>query len=324
MEKITMFKVSMVMPVLNEEENLEKFYAGLSGLTDDIVNVDWEFIFVDDGSTDHSVLRLKQLRGKDERIKVLSLSRNFGSHAALAAGLSYASGDAAIIMSVDGQDPMDIIPKFLEEWQKGNHVVWGMRETRDDPWAKTLFATAFYRICRKIAIKNYPKGGLDCSLFDRRVIDEYLKINERQGFIFATVLWMGFRQNFVPYHRLQRMAGVSKWSFTKRLKAAIDLLVSFSYFPIRFISYIGIGVSALAFLYGLELIIQRIFFGIGGPGWSSIMVVVLFLGGLQLTMMGVLGEYIWRGTDEVKGRPRYLVMDEIGFKDSKLKGKSSE
>lgn len=306
-------KISVVVPVLNEEMNVEPFYNQLVCQIETLTELDWEVVFVDDGSTDQSVTQLLKLRNQDGRLKILRLSRNFGSHAALTAGLAYASGDAAIIMSVDLQDPAEIIKDFLAEWQKGNHMVWGIRQSRGDPWSKRFLANTFYRFCRRIALENYPEGGVDCCLLDRRVIEEFLAINERHAFLFATMLWMGFRQAYVPYERGSRVAGTSKWTLAKRLKSALDIVVSFSYFPIRFMSYLGILVSIVSFVYAADLVVERVFFGKGASGWPSIMVVMLFLGGVQLTMMGVLGEYIWRGTDQVKGRPRFIVMEEIGF-----------
>jgi dolichol-phosphate mannosyltransferase len=304
--------VSVVLPVMNEEMNLQPFYDRLAGSVASLTEVDWEFIFVDDGSSDQSFHQMLELRKKDERVKAVRLSRNFGSHAALTAGLSCATGNAAVLMSVDLQDPPEAIREFIAEWRKGAHVVWGTRRSRGDPWAKSLLANVFYRLCRKVALPNYPKGGMDCGLLDRRVIDVFLNIQERNSFLFAIILWMGFRQVYVSYERGVRAAGVSKWPFAKRLKSAMDLIISFSYFPIRMMTVLGVLVSSLSFLYALEIIVEVIF-GIRDPGWPSVMVAILFFSGLQLIMMGVLGEYIWRGADQVKGRPRFIVMEEIGF-----------
>lgn len=306
-------RLSVVVPVLNEEMNLEPFFARLSQKVALHPDFEWEFIFVDDGSTDRSLEKMRELRRQDTRVKALRLSRNFGSHGALTAGLAYASGDAVVCMSADLQDPPSLIKEFIAEWQKGAHVVWGMRRSRGDPWHKKFFASLFYRFCRKIALSNYPDNGIDCSLFDRRVVDTFLTIKEKHGFLFATVLWMGYRQVFVPYDRGPRAGGVSKFSFSQLLKFGLDIIVTFSYFPIRFMSILGIIVSCLSFLYAVEIIVERLFFGLQARGWPSLMVAILFFSGLQLTMMGVLGEYIWRGTDQVKGLPRFIVMEEIGF-----------
>jgi dolichol-phosphate mannosyltransferase len=305
--------ISVVIPAFNEESNIQPFFEELKVTIDQLPEVDWEIIFVDDGSTDKTVARVTALHEVDHRVKAVQLSRNFGSHPALSAGLSYASGDAAVVISADLQDPPALIETFLEQWRQGHHIVWGIRETRDDPWTKTLLANAFYRICRAVALPNFPKGGMDCGLFDRKVIDVFLGIGERNGYVFANILWTGFRQAQVPYARRARYSGVGKWGLAKRIKAAIDIIVSFSYLPIRFISYLGIFISCMSFVYASFLIVRRVWFGLGGSGWPSVMVAILFLGGVQLIMLGVLGEYIWRASDQVRARPLYVVMDEIGF-----------
>ena len=309
--------ISLVIPAFNEESNIQPFFDELKATIDQLPEVDWEIIFVDDGSADMTVAKVIALHEVDQRVKAVQLSRNFGSHPALSAGLSYASGDAAVVISADLQDPPDLINAFLAQWRQGYHIVWGVRETRDDPWTKTLLANAFYRICRAVALPNFPKGGMDCGLFDRKVIEVFLGIGERNGYVFANILWTGFRQAQVPYARRGRYSGVGKWGLAKRVKAAIDIIVSFSYLPIRFISYLGIFISCMSFVYGTFLIIRRTWFGLGGSGWPSVMVAILFLGGVQLIMLGILGEYIWRASDQVRARPLYIVMDEIGFEKTR-------
>ncbi len=315
-------KISVVLPVLNEEMNLHPFYARLSTTVNLLPEYQWEFIFVDDGSTDQSYAQILELHKKDDRVKGIKLSRNFGSHSALAAGLTQATGDAAVIMSVDLQDPPDAIRDFTAEWRKGAHVVWGMRRSRGDPWAKSFFANLFYNFCRKAVLPNYPKGGMDCGLLDRRIIDIFLNIPEKHGFLFATILWMGFKQVYVPYDRGKRTAGVSNWSFAKRLKSALDLIISFSYFPIRFMIHSGIIVSSLSILSAIVLLIGSFVFHIQYSGWSFVLSAVFFFGGIQWVMMGILGEYIWRGADQAKGRPRFIAMDEIGFETTGIKGRT--
>jgi dolichol-phosphate mannosyltransferase len=309
--------ISVVIPAFNEESNIQPFFEELRATIDRLPEVDWEIIFVDDGSSDTTVAKVIALHEVDQRVKAVQLSRNFGSHPALSAGLSYAGGDAAVVISADLQDPPALIEAFLEQWRQGYHIVWGIRETRDDPWTKTLLANTFYRICRAVALPNFPKGGMDCGLFDRKVIDVFLSIGERNGYVFANILWTGFRQAQVPYARRARYSGVGKWGLAKRIKAAIDIIVSFSYLPIRFISYLGIFISCMSFVYSSFLIVRRVWFGLGGSGWPSVMVAILFLGGVQLIMLGILGEYIWRASDQVRARPLYVVMDEIGFEKAR-------
>ena len=304
--------VSIVVPVLNEEMNIGPFYDQLAPAMA-TWDVDIEIIFVDDGSTDTSFEVMCELRKKDPRVHALRFSRNFGSHAALSAGLQAARGAAAALISVDLQDDPALIGTFIDEWKKGSHVVWGVRATRDDPWAKTMFANAFYAVIRKIALPTYPPKGMDFGLLDRKVVDAFNNFEEANRIVPTLIVWAGFKQVLIPYHRKGRNAGVSKWSFGARIKAAIDITVSFSYVPIRAMSYVGIFASLLGFAYGIFLIINRLVNGAGDAGWPSVMVSVLFLGGLQLTMLGVLGEYVWRTSEQVRRRPLFIVMDRIGI-----------
>jgi glycosyltransferase involved in cell wall biosynthesis len=303
--------ISVVVPVFNEEMNIAQFY---NALTAAFAGVDCrlEVIFVDDGSNDSTFLLLRELALRDSRVRALQFSRNFGSHAAITAGLHQARGDAAVIISVDLQDPPDLIRAFIDKWSEGFHVVWGVRASREDPWSKKLYARIFYGLIRKIALPHYPPEGMDFGLIDRKVIQAFNGFHEANRLVTAMLVWAGFRQATIPYHRSARERGVSKWSIGKRVKSAIDVIVSFSYFPIRFISYLGILVSLLSFLYAAFLIFRRFVFGLGGAGWPSVMVTVLFLGGIQLIVLGVLGEYIWRTSDQVRSRPLYIVMEEVG------------
>ena len=303
--------LSIIVPAFNEETNIRPFYDALVPALEQIDD-DAEIIFVDDGSADGTFTVFSELARLDRRVRALRFSRNFGSHAALTAGLREARGDAAVMISIDLQDPPDLIRTFVDKWKEGFHVVWGVRATRDDPWSKKLFARLFYSLIRKIALPEYPPEGMDFGLIDRKVIEAFNCFHEANRLVPAMIVWAGFRQAMIPYHRGPRHRGITKWSFRRRIKAAIDVIVSFSYFPIRFISYAGIVVSLLSFLYGSFLIVRRLFFGLGGAGWPSVMVTVLFLGGIQLIVLGVLGEYIWRTSDQVRNRPLYIVMDRAG------------
>lgn len=304
--------ISIVVPVYNEESNIQPFYEALTSAVAGL-NTDFEMVFVDDGSTDHTYALLCLLAGEDCRVRALRFSRNFGSHPALTAGLRHSRGQAAIVISVDLQDPPELIGQFLEHWRGGHHVVWGVRESREDSWTKKTLANLFYAIIRRVALPDYPRQGMDFGLLDRRVIDAVNSFEDASGLVPPTVVWAGFRQMQIPYHRGKRHSGQSKWSLAKRIKAAIDIIVSFSYLPIRLISYLGIGVSLLSFFYGLFVVLRRVFWGLGGAGWPSVLAVVLFLGGLQLFILGILGEYIWRTSEQAKGRPRFLIMEQIGF-----------
>lgn len=306
--------VSIVVPVFNEEVSIGPFYAALESALGRI-DADFEILFVDDGSTDSSYRILTELVRKDPRVRAVRFSRNFGSHAALTAGLHECRGDAAVMISVDLQDPPDLIAEFVRTWREGYDVVWGVRGTRDDPWSKALLARTFYGLIRKMAFANYPAEGMDFGLIDRKVINILNNLPEANRFVFALIVWSGFRQTSIHYHRGARKLGVTKWPLGKRIKSALDVIVSFSYLPIRFVSYMGIFVSFASFLYGAFLIVRRVFFGLGGAGWPSIMVAVLFLSGVQLIVLGVLGEYIWRTSDQVRGRPLYIVMEREESKE---------
>jgi len=309
--------LSVVVPVYDEEANIVPFYRALTSAASEW-DVEIEILFVDDGSQDRSFEHIAELHRSDPRVKALRFSRNFGSHPALSAGLRHAHGDAAVLISVDLQDPPALIGTFIEHWRKGNHVVWGVRQTRDDPWLKKTLATSFYRFIRRIALPSYPPQGMDFGLLDRQVIHVFNGMEEANRLVPALLVWTGFRQAMIPYHRAARRAGVSKWPIAKRIKSAIDVAVSFSYVPIRLMSYLGIAASVLGFAYGAVLIFNRILFGVGGAGWPSVMVTVLFLGGLQLIMLGVLGEYLWRASEQVKRRPLYIVMDSLGMESKDL------
>jgi polyisoprenyl-phosphate glycosyltransferase len=307
--------ISIVVPVFDEESNIVPFYDTLVAAAKRW-DVDLEILFVDDGSQDGSFDRILELHRADPRVKALRFSRNFGSHPALTAGFRYATGAAAVLISVDLQDPPDLIGQFIEHWRSGHHVVWGVRQSRQDPWLKKTLANMFYAVIRRIALPTYPPQGMDFGLLDRRVLQAFNQMDEANRLVPALLVWAGFRQALIPYHRAARRSGVSKWPLAKRIKSAIDVAVSFSYAPIRLISYLGIAASLLGFGYGVFVIINRLILGRGGAGWPSVMVTVLFLGGLQLVMLGILGEYLWRTSEQVKRRPLYIVMDTIGLPDS--------
>jgi polyisoprenyl-phosphate glycosyltransferase len=311
--------ISVVVPVYNEEENIRPFHDELTRAVDGLP-AGFEIIFVDDGSSDHTFETIQELQGQDPRVRALRLSRNFGSHPALTAGLKHARGEAAVMISVDLQDPPELIGKFLERWREGYHVVWGVRRSRDDPWGKKLLAKAFYKLVRRIVLKDYPPEGMDCGLLDRKVIDAFGAFSEVSRIVPTLIVWAGFRQAQVDYHRRQRHSGKSKWPVGKRLKAAIDIIVSFSYLPIRLMSYLGLAIGISSFVYGLALIVRRVIWGLGGPGWASLMVAIGVLGGMQLVMLGILGEYIWRTSEQVRARPLYIVMEQIGFEDTTMEG----
>lgn len=303
---------SVIVPCLDEEEGIEAFYARLVPILDGVFSK-WKIIFVDDGSTDRTYPLIQELRGRDDRISAVRLSRNFGSHVAIAAGLDHAEGDLAVILAADLQDPPETIPEFVAEWRAGYEIVWGARRARHDPWLRRLVARIFYGVIRRVALPRIPRTGSGSfCLIDAAVIDAFRRFEERNRLTFGIISWSGFATTEVAYDRAARHAGTSKWSFGALVKTAIDTFVSFSYVPLRFISYVGFTVSFLAFVFGIYVLADRFVSGTALRGWPSLMAAILFLGGLQLASIGIVAEYIWRISEETKRRPLYLVRDRLG------------
>jgi dolichol-phosphate mannosyltransferase len=305
--------LAIVVPVHNEKDNLVRFREEVSTVMRELGDCDWEFVFVDDGSTDGSFEILRTLRDLDARVTALRFPRNFGSHVAIAAGIDYAKGDAAIIMAADLQDPPSLIKDFAARWREGYDVVWGARSGRDDGRMRAWAMNRFYSLVRRIAIPNYPRGGTGSfCLITKPVMDAFRQMNERNRLTFGLIAWAGFRETQVPYHRPRRLVGSSSWTMGKMLKAAVDTFVSFSFLPIRAISYFGLIVSLLSFVFGFYVLVNKLFFGTHVEGWTSVMLAVLLLGGVQLVMIGVLGEYLWRALDESRARPLYIIERTLG------------
>jgi dolichol-phosphate mannosyltransferase len=306
--------IAIVVPVFNERDNLRPFYDAVIDVMRAQGDCDWEFVFVDDGSTDGSLDIVNSLRGGDDRVRALRFPRNFGSHIAIAAGIDYCHGDAAVIMAADLQDPPALIRDFLSRWRDGFDVVWGARSGRDDGRLRSWGMSMFYELVRRFAIPSYPKGGTGSfCLISRPVIDAFRQCSERNRLTFGLIAWGGFRETSVPYHRPRRLVGSSSWTLGRMLKAAVDTFVSFSFLPVRAISVLGLAVSSLSFLFGFYVLLNRLIFGTRLEGWTSVMLAVLVLGGVQLVMIGVLGEYLWRILDEARGRPLYIIERTLGF-----------
>jgi dolichol-phosphate mannosyltransferase len=313
--------INIIVPCYNEEKNLERLLLKLNEVLK-LPGYKFNYLFVDDGSTDGTFEYLKERSRSKKNIRVLSLSRNFGSHIGISAGIENSTDvDAIILLPADLQEPPELIPELLKKWEEGNEVVWTIRESRAQSPLSKLFSLAFYNIfVGGSNLRNYPKEGPSAYfLLDKKVVREWKKFGESNRMIIGLIAWMGFRQTKLFYKQNERYLGKSSWGFMKLVKIAIDSFVSFSFAPIRFISYIGLLISFLSFLYATILIFNKVFLGIGPTGWTTIMVVVLFLGGIQLITLGILGEYIWRGVDESRRRPLYLVSERINFEDSKEK-----
>jgi dolichol-phosphate mannosyltransferase len=299
--------VSIITPAYNETDNLPVLWERLTNAMD-AINGEWEWIVVDDHSTDETFAVIAKMASVHPHIKAVRFSRNFGSHAAIACGLRQARGKCVVIMAADLQDPPETICELMDRWNKGAQVVWAVRGQREGEQTFTVgFARAYYFLMRHmVGLKEMPASGADFFLIDRVVVDALNEFNENNASLFAMLTWMGFRQASITYDKQARLYGRSGWNLKKKLKLVVDSVTSFTYLPIRLMSYVGFSVALLGFLYA-GLVIANALAGQPVEGWSSLMVVVLIVGGVQMLMMGVLGEYLWRALDEARRRPRYLI-----------------
>ena len=307
--------VSLVIPVYDEEASVELFHRTVCPLLEG-EPYDFEFVFVDDGSRDATLAALRRLHARDPRVKVVSFSRNFGKECALTAGLRYASGDAVIPLDVDLQDPPELIPAFLRHWERGADMVVGVRGNRDaDGRLKRWSAALFYRVFRRMTGDMIEDNAGDFRLLSRRVVDGLLRLPERVRFTKGLYGWIGFSRVTVPYVRPGRVAGVSKWPGWKLWNFALDGIFSFSTLPLRLWSYLGGLIALTGFGYALVILVRTVLYGVDVPGYASLMVVVLTLGGLILLSLGIIGEYLGRMFEEIKRRPLYIVRESFGFDD---------
>ena len=304
--------LSIVVPVYHNAASLPDLVARLAALAARHPGDTFEFVCVDDGSKDDSFAVLSRLQTDEPRIRVVKLSRNFGSNAALLAGLSHAGGDAIATISADLQDPPETLDAMLAHWRDGKKVVLAARDGRDDPALDVLLANVFYRLFRRFAIPTMPKQGFDFFVIDRRVRDLLLQIQESNAYLMGLVLWLGFDPAVVPFHRQERAKryGTSMWTLGRKLKYFIDSFVAFSYGPIRAASLLGLLISVAGLGYALFIVVAHFAFDLKVQGWASLMVVLLIVSGAQLLVMGIIGEYLWRNLDETRRRPRFIV-DEV-------------
>jgi dolichol-phosphate mannosyltransferase len=304
--------ISVVVPVYNEVEGIREFHARTSSVLKDLEGYDYELVYVDDGSRDGSFPILKEFADSDSKVQVVKFSRNFGHQIAITAGLDFARGDAVVFIDADLQDPPEVIVELMKKWKEGYDVVYAQRTRRPGESAFKLFtASAFYRVLRQLASIDIPPDVGDFRLISRRVADQLRSMREKDRFIRGLVSWVGFKQAAVLYERHERFAGSSKYPLRKMLKFAFDGLTSFSTAPLRLATWLGYASSFLAFLYLVSVFIQ-VMLGFTVEGWATIMVVVLFIGGVQLLCLGILGEYLGRIFNEVKPRPVYIVEESLG------------
>jgi len=301
--------LSVVIPVFNEEESLQALHQRL-GSTLERAGVSYEIVLVDDGSRDRSWERMCMLADLDPRYSLVRLSRNFGHQIAITAGVDQARGDAVVIMDADLQDPPEVVLEMLARWRDGADVVYGRRRHREgETWFKLATATAFYRLIRRLTTVNVPADTGDFRLMSRRAVEALRRLGERNRFVRGMVAWVGFRQEELLYDRAARHAGETKYPLRKMLRFAGDAIFSFSFVPLRLATLFGLLVSGVSFGYAIYSVLAKIFDWDVVHGWASLMVAVLFLGGVQLVSLGILGEYLGRVYDEVKARPLYLAQE---------------
>ena len=301
--------VSIVVPVYHNAPSLPELHGRFDQLAHAHPADAFEFVFVDDGSRDDSYAVLLALAAVDARVRVVKLSRNFGSNAALMAGLTHARGEAIAAISADLQDPPELIGAMLDRWHSGRKVVLAAREGRDDPGLTSLLSDAFYGLFRRLAIPSMPRRGFDFFLIDRQVCDLINGIQENNAYLMGLILWLGFEPEVLHYRRRGREAkyGRSMWTLTKKLKYFADSFVAFSYAPIRAASFLGMSLSFVGLIYAIVVVFAKLAYGFPVQGYASLMVAFLIISGAQLMMTGILGEYLWRNLDETRRRPRFIV-----------------
>jgi dolichol-phosphate mannosyltransferase len=303
--------VSVVVPVFNEAQVIQEFHQRISEVAQQEEHGRYRIIYVDDGSTDDSHQLLCKIAQFDERVRVIKLSRNFGHQPALTAGLDYAEGDAVVFIDADLQDPPEVIPRLVEKWQEGFDVVYARRLRRHgESKMKLLTAKAFYQLIGAMSQVQIPEDVGDFRLISKKVADQLRSMRERDRYLRGLSSWVGFRQTAVHYDRDQRFAGSTKFSYRKMLKFAVDGITSFSNAPLKLATWFGFGTAFLSFLYLLSVFVQK-FMGYTVDGWATIMVAILFVGGIQLICLGIFGAYLGRVFNEVKARPIYIVDETL-------------
>ena len=308
--------LSVVAPCFNEEGVLHELYRRISQVLDGS-GESWELVLVNDGSRDRTPEIMRELHAQDERVKVVDFARNFGHQIAVTAGMDYARGDAVVLIDADLQDPPELILEMLAKWREGYEVVYAIRaERKGETWFKEFTAKMFYRIIYKITDIDIPMDTGDFRLMDRKVVNALKTMHEKHRFMRGMSVWVGFRQTGVKYVRAERYAGETKYPLKKMLKFAMDGITSFSYFPLQLATYIGFVAALLAVLGIMVTIILRLSGSHAFFGQATTLVSVLFLGGVQLICLGILGEYLGRIYDEVKGRPLYIVREALGFDEA--------
>jgi dolichol-phosphate mannosyltransferase len=306
--------LSVVVAAYNEEGSLPVLYERTLAIDWAALQMRPEFVFVDDHSSDRTPEILASLAARDPRVRILRFSKNFGSHKAFTAGLEHCTGDAAVILAADLQDPPETIPLLVAKWREGARVVWAIRGEREgESLATRFFSRLYYFLMRRFAEVRPPRKGADFLLVDKAVIAVLRDAPEKHTSLLSLIQWMGFDQAEISYTKAARLSGRSKWTLRKKVKLAIDSFVSFSYFPLRLASACGIVFAFSGFLYAIIIAIRALTMGSPVQGWASLMCVLLIVSGVQLIMLGIVGEYLWRTFDETRGRPRYIIEKRINL-----------
>ncbi|MDR3530346.1 MAG: glycosyltransferase family 2 protein [Rhodopila sp.] len=298
--------ISVVVPAYNEAAGLDLFHRRLLRALAGVES--WEVVYVNDGSTDATLPAMEALRRADGRVALVSLSRNFGKETAITAGLDHAAGDAVVVIDADLQDPPELIPELVAQWRAGFDMVYARRRGRaGETWLKRSTAKAFYRLMQRMGDLKLPEDTGDFRLMSRRAVDAVRQLREQHRFMKGLFAWVGYPATYVLYDRAPRCAGVSKWSYWKLWNLALEGITSFTVMPLKLATYVGLGVALLSVIYAVQVIVKTLIIGNPVAGYPSLMTVVLFLGGVQLMFLGVIGEYLGRVFNETKQRPLYLV-----------------
>lgn len=312
-----MRKITILIPAYNEEEVLNNLYSRLNDVLKNIANYEFELLFVNDGSKDQTLNIIKNFRHSDKRVSYVNLSRNFGKEIAMIAGLDYALGDAVIIIDADLQDPPELIPDMIKYWEEGYDDVYAKRKSRSgETWFKKWTASTFYKLLKKTTRISIQENTGDFRLLDRRCVEALKKIRETQRYTKGMFSWIGYNKKEILFDRDPRAAGETKWNYFGLVNLAIEGITSFTTAPLRFSSFLGIIVSFAAFIYMMVIIIKTLIFGEAVQGYPSLMAVILFMGGIQLISLGIIGEYIGRIFNETKGRPLYFIEE---YNDEKIR-----
>ena len=303
-------KVSVVIPVYYNEDNLRPLYADLKEKFIDKIDYEYEIVMVNDGSKDKSYEVMKELAASDANVKIYSLSRNFGSHAAILCGLTKCTGDCAVVKAADLQEPTELIFEMVDEWKKGNNVVLAVREGREESHGQIFFADMYYKLVQKTALPEMPDHGFDVYLIDRKVIDVLNSLDEKNSALTGQILWSGFRTKKVFYTRKAREIGKSRWTLKKKIRLVMDTLFSFTSLPISVVLGFGAVSVVVSLIWALVVFISKIAGLIDVSGWTSLFIFNLFSFGVIMMTLGILGEYLWRTFDASRNRPTYIIEDD--------------